>query len=106
MSQGRIRGIFRSIGREKHKEWCLWNNNDMILFSKDMSQLPDHKRRSGKMKRYLMIALIVLSLAVLITGTTVALRGKPDFNPHIYADGLAWGTKVTAIPTNIPKGHR
>lgn len=23
--------------------------------------------------------------------------GKPDFGPHIYADGVAWGTKVTTV---------
>ena len=57
------------------------------------------------MKRYLMIALIALSLAVLITGTSIALKGKPDLNPHIYADGLAWGTKVTAIFNNGPNAR-
>jgi hypothetical protein len=57
------------------------------------------------MKRYFMISLTALSLALLITGTTSALSGKPDFNPHIYADGSAWGTKVTATFKKGPNAH-
>jgi hypothetical protein len=30
------------------------------------------------------------------------LPGKPDFAPHIYADGVAWGTKVT---TTLPEAN-
>jgi hypothetical protein len=44
---------------------------------------------------------LTLSLAVLIAMATavLAMPGKPDFAPHIYADGEAWGTKVT---TELP----
>jgi hypothetical protein len=34
-------------------------------------------------------------LFLLFAGVALALPGKPDFSPHIYADGVAWGTKVT-----------
>lgn len=48
--------------------------------------------------RYLAVSFVLLSTLVLtITGMTAA--GKPDFNAHIYADGVAWGTKaVTPLP--------
>jgi hypothetical protein len=29
--------------------------------------------------------------------TAYAMPGKPDFAPHIYADGVPWGTKVTTL---------
>lgn len=38
----------------------------------------------------------LLGMAV---ATANAAPGKPDFGPHIYADGKAWGTKVT---TQLP----
>ncbi len=44
---------------------------------------------------------ITISLAVLVTVASVAvgMPGAPDFSPRIYADGEAWGTKVT---TELP----
>jgi hypothetical protein len=42
----------------------------------------------------------VFFLVIGITVTSVfAMPGKPDFAPHIFADGEAWGTKVT---TELP----
>jgi hypothetical protein len=40
----------------------------------------------------------VLSVTMLAAMVTFALAGPgaPDFGPHIYGDGVAWGTKVTA----------
>jgi hypothetical protein len=43
-------------------------------------------------------ALSLVLLAVLILAFSVpalALPGKPDFSPGVYADGEAWGTKAT-----------
>jgi hypothetical protein len=44
---------------------------------------------------------LILSLVVAFAVSAVAfgMPGKPDFAPHIYADGTAWGTKVT---TELP----
>lgn len=46
------------------------------------------------MRRVLTLAVCASLLAV---GVVYALPGKPDFTEHIYADGVAWGTKVTAM---------
>jgi hypothetical protein len=47
---------------------------------------------------------LLLLLILLIAMPTMAAPGKPDFGPHIYADGAAWGTKVTtALPA--PNGN-
>jgi hypothetical protein len=46
-------------------------------------------------KTSLLLSVVVLSL--LIAVPVFALPGQPDFGPHIYADGEAWGTKVTAV---------
>lgn len=47
-----------------------------------------------------MLLLVVLSLVVAVP----ALADAPNFNPAIYADGTAWGTKgTTALPA--PNGH-
>jgi hypothetical protein len=47
----------------------------------------------------------ILSACLFLGATSVfAAPGKPDFAPHIYADGTAWGTKVTTVlPT--PNEH-
>lgn len=56
------------------------------------------------MSRKLSLAVVVLVLALVAVVPASAGPGKPDFGPHIYADGLAWGTKVTtALPA--PKGN-
>ena len=49
---------------------------------------------------------LILSLLVVFAISAVAfgMPGKPDFAPHIYADGEAWGTKVTTeLPA--PRGN-
>lgn len=47
---------------------------------------------------------LVLLLVLMIAVPALAAPGMPDFNPHIYADGVAWGTKVTtALPA--PNGN-
>lgn len=56
------------------------------------------------MKTSIFIALMVLLLTLAFASPVAALKGKPDFAPHIYADGVAWGTKVTAIH-KAPNGH-
>lgn len=43
----------------------------------------------------LIMFVLVLSLMVAVP----AFADPPDFTPHIYADGEAWGTKVT---TTLP----
>jgi hypothetical protein len=56
------------------------------------------------MSRRLSLTLLVVALSILIAVPVYALPGKPDFNPHIYVDGEAWGTKVTAV-LPPPKGN-
>jgi hypothetical protein len=46
------------------------------------------------------IAAAALTTLVIAVGTAAAMPGAPDFGPHIYADGQAWGTKVT---TELPE---
>jgi len=48
--------------------------------------------------RRIIASATVISL-LMVFGIANALPGKPDFNEHIYADGVAWGTKVT---TELP----
>ena len=48
------------------------------------------------MRRGLMLSVFALAIVV---ATAYGMPGKPDFGPHIYADGMPWGTKVTtALP--------
>jgi hypothetical protein len=49
------------------------------------------------MSRRLSLTLLVVALSILIVVPVYALPGQPDFTEHIYADGEAWGTKVTAV---------
>ena len=53
-----------------------------------------------QMKRYIMVLSVVLALALVTAGIAAALPGKPDFNPHIYADGKTWGTKVATTTSH------
>jgi hypothetical protein len=46
------------------------------------------------MKRVSILGALV---AVSMVASASAMPGKPDFTAHIYADGVAWGTKVTTI---------
>jgi hypothetical protein len=69
----------------------------------------DHKKgkirkRVPAMKRTIFILLTVLLLTLAFVSPAAALKGKADFQPHIYADGVAWGTKVTAMH-KAPNGH-
>ncbi len=50
------------------------------------------------------LLLLLLLLSLLIAVPALAAPGKPDFREHIYADGVAWGTKVTG-PLPAPKGN-
>lgn len=53
-------------------------------------------------KLWVVVLVVVVSLAVAMPA--LADPGKPDFSPHIYADGVAWGTKVvTVLPA--PNGN-
>jgi hypothetical protein len=56
------------------------------------------------MSRRLSVILAIAALALLVAVPVYALPGKPDFTQHIYADGEAWGTKVTAV-FKAPKGN-
>jgi hypothetical protein len=42
-----------------------------------------------------LLALVVIGLLAAVP--VFALPGQPDFSAHIYADGVAWGTKVTTV---------
>ena len=46
-----------------------------------------------------LITLAFLAFFLLTTGYAFAGKGKPNFGPSVYADGVAWGTKAT---TEIP----
>jgi hypothetical protein len=49
------------------------------------------------MKRTIVPAALVILLATTMAGLVSALPGQPAFTPQIYADGEAWGTKVTTV---------
>jgi hypothetical protein len=54
-----------------------------------------------KSRKWIPFLLLILLLAAV---PALAMPGKPDFGPHVYADGEAWGTKVTAVLPE-PKGN-
>jgi hypothetical protein len=55
------------------------------------------------MFRKISTVFAVIVLGLLTAVPVFALPGKPDFGPHIYVDGVAWGTKATtALPA--PEG--
>jgi hypothetical protein len=56
------------------------------------------------MNKVLRWSPFLLLLVLLIAMPALALPGKPFFTPHVYADGVAWGTKVTTI-LPAPKGN-
>lgn len=58
------------------------------------------------MRKFALLAALA-AVFLLIAAPAVADKGKPDFSPHIYADGEAWGTKVaTVLPApNGNNGH-
>lgn len=44
--------------------------------------------------------IVLLVLAISLFQVVPAFASAPDFAPHIYADGVAWGTKgLSAFPT-------
>ena len=46
----------------------------------------------------------MLALSLTVAVPAFADPGKPDFAPHVYADGEAWGTKATTtLPA--PRGN-
>ncbi|MDX1664010.1 MAG: hypothetical protein R3272_09465 [Candidatus Promineifilaceae bacterium] len=46
-----------------------------------------------------------LLLFVLLLALPAAAQ-QPDFGPHVYVDGVAWGTKgLSALPVNENNGH-
>jgi hypothetical protein len=56
------------------------------------------------MSRRLSLTLLVVALALAIAVPVYAQ--KPDFGPHIYVDGEAWGTKaVAALPAPDGAAH-
>jgi hypothetical protein len=55
----------------------------------------NHEEDPMKIKLVAILAVLVVTLAVV--APAFAMKGKPDFAPHIYADGEAWGTKVTTV---------
>jgi hypothetical protein len=56
------------------------------------------------MSRKVLLVFSVFVLSLMIAVPALALPGKPGFTPHIYADGVAWGTKITAV-FKQPKGQ-
>jgi hypothetical protein len=50
------------------------------------------------------LASFALTLTLALSATAIVHAGQPNFNPAIYADGEAWGTKgVTTLPE--PNAH-
>jgi hypothetical protein len=49
------------------------------------------------MRKLILAMFIVLALTLVIASPALALKGKPDFSPHLFGDGEMWGTKATAI---------
>jgi len=56
------------------------------------------------MLRKIGLCLSVVVLSLLLAVPVFALPGRPDFGPHIHADGVDWGTKVTT-PLPAPNGN-
>jgi hypothetical protein len=56
------------------------------------------------MKARILMIIAAAVVAVAIAVPAAAAPGKPDFAPHIYADGEAWGTKVVG-PLPAPNGN-
>ncbi|HZJ03392.1 MAG TPA: hypothetical protein VFE20_06910 [Thermoleophilia bacterium] len=52
---------------------------------------------STTLSRSFVVAVLAALVVVLVAVPAYALPGKPDFSPHIYADGSAWGTKVVTV---------
>jgi len=48
----------------------------------------------NKVRKWMPLLLLLL---LVIAVPVMALPGKPGFGPHVYADGVAWGTKVTTL---------
>lgn len=46
----------------------------------------------------------LLLILLLAAAPVFAMPGKPDFTRHVFADGKAWGTKVTTVLPE-PKGN-
>jgi hypothetical protein len=63
-----------------------------------------HQKQEQQMSRTTTVFTALILTAALTFSIAHALPGKPDFAPHIYADGVMWGTKVTAM-LNGPNGH-
>lgn len=56
------------------------------------------------MNRKAIVLLILMTFVLFAAATVLADRGKPNFNPAIYADGEVWGTKATTV-LPPPNGH-
>jgi hypothetical protein len=57
---------------------------------------PTGPRGEETMRRFTIFATLA-ALVLAIAAPATALPGKPDFNPHLYADGEVWGTKAAAV---------
>ena len=49
------------------------------------------------MRKLLLVAVVVMIFTLVMASSALALKGKPDFSPHVFGDGEMWGTKLTAI---------
>ena len=49
------------------------------------------------MSRTIAVLTTLIVTAALLSAPAAAMPGKPSFAPNIYADGQAWGTKVTTL---------
>ena len=55
------------------------------------------KQQGVKMLKKTLSSTFVLLIGLVLVFSASANPGKPDFCPHIWADGESWGTKVTAV---------
>ena len=56
------------------------------------------------MLRKVSLLFSVLMISLMVAVPVFAQPGKPDFGPHIFANEMAWGTKVTT-PLPAPNGQ-
>jgi hypothetical protein len=62
------------------------------------------KEKEVKMLKKTLSSIFVLLISFVLVLPASANPGKPDFCPHIWADGESWGTKVTTVLPE-PKGN-
>jgi hypothetical protein len=73
----------------QHLKWIF-----MVARGETVGMNQSRRIEMNKLYKWIPFLLLILLLAAI---PAMALPGKPDFGPHVFADGQAWGTKVTTV---------